>query len=162
MTSPIKVSESAEISEKLLSDLKTERSGKSDFHISEKSGKSGKDSLWKPPINISYETVCLANTESNQQLRPAGFRTDGKFRQIKATSMMAKVRARCMIRKQNPKMAICVTMYNEDETELRNTLRGLIQNYNTLKTNPKTNFSKDDFVVTVVCDGYDKMPESFK
>ena len=59
-------------------------------------------------------------------------------------------------------MAICVTMYNEDETELRNTLRGLIQNYNTLKTNPKTNFSKDDFVVCVVCDGYEKMPESFK
>lgn len=59
-------------------------------------------------------------------------------------------------------MAVCITMYNEGEHELQNTLRGLLQNYNALKKNPKTNFSKDDFVVCVVCDGYDKIPESFK
>ena len=81
---------------------------------------------WKPPINVSYETVVITNTANNEKVRPAGFRSDGKFRQIKSTCMMAKVRARCMVRKQNPKMAICVTMYNEREKELKDTLRGLI------------------------------------
>jgi len=27
----------------------------------------------KPPINISYETMCLTQTEGNSSVRPAGF-----------------------------------------------------------------------------------------
>ena len=73
---------------------------------------------WKPPINISYETLCLTQTTLNQKLRPAGFRSNGKHRQIKNTSMISKIRTRCRIRKENPKLAVCITMYNEDESEL--------------------------------------------
>ena len=53
-------------------------------------------------------------------------------------------------------------MYNEDEKELQNTLKGVLQNYNYLKMDKYTKFSKDDFLVFVVCDGYDKSPESMK
>ena len=53
-------------------------------------------------------------------------------------------------------------MYNEDEKELQNTLRGVITNYNFLRIDRFTKFSKDDFLVFVVCDGYEKIPESLK
>lgn len=53
-------------------------------------------------------------------------------------------------------------MYNEDEKELQNTLRGVITNYNFLKLDRFTKFSRDDFLVFVVCDGYEKIPESLK
>ena len=117
---------------------------------------------WKPPINVSYETLVLTSTTLNEKLRPAGFRSSGRHRQIKNTSMISKIRTRCRIRKQNPKLAVCITMYNEDEDELRRTLRGCLHNYNTLKLDPKTNFSKDDFLVVCVVDGYDRIPASFK
>ena len=53
-------------------------------------------------------------------------------------------------------------MYNEDENELKNTLRGVIQNYNCLRLDQYTKFTKDDLCVLVVCDGYERIPESFK
>ena len=62
----------------------------------------------------------------------------------------------------NPRLAICITMYNEDEEELKTTLRGLLHNYNCLKKDERHNFSKDDFLVVLVCDGYERIPESFK
>jgi hypothetical protein len=73
---------------------------------------------WKPPINISYETVVLTDSELNLKVRPAGFRRNAKYRQIKNTCMLSKVRTRCKIRKANPKLAVCITMYNENEKEL--------------------------------------------
>jgi len=76
--------------------------------------------------------------------------------------MLSKINARCKIRGSNPKLAVCITMYNEDESELKTTLSGLLHNYNTLRMDDKHAFSKDDFLVAVVVDGYDKIPESFK
>jgi len=32
--------------------------------------------------------------------------------------MMSRIRARCRVRKENPKLAVCITMFNEDEKEL--------------------------------------------
>ena len=117
---------------------------------------------WKPPKNISYETMVLTNTALNKKIRPAGYRSDGKFRQIKGTCLLSKIRTRCRIRQMNPRMAVCVTMYNEDEQELKNTLEGVLHNYNCLKLDPTTAFTKDDFTIVLVCDGYDKITEDFK
>ena len=62
----------------------------------------------------------------------------------------------------NPKLAVCITMYNETESELKHTLSGIMQNYNCFKFDEKTKFKKDDFLVVVVCDGYERIPNSFK
>ena len=60
-------------------------------------------------------------------------------------------------------MAICITMYNEDEMELKTTLRGIIHNYNCFRAEEKfKNLNKDDFTVIIICDGFDRIPESFK
>ena len=75
----------------------------------------GKDIDWKPAINISYETMVLTTSKKNDKLRPAGFRHNGQYRQIKTTSMMSVIQQRCKIRQQNPKLAVCITMYNEEE-----------------------------------------------
>ena len=120
------------------------------------------EAMWKPRINESYETLVLTSTTLNKKLRPAGFRPNGRHRQVKNTSMMSKIRTRCRIRKENPKLAVCITMYNEDEAELQHTLKGCLHNYNTLKIDPNTAFSKDDFLVVVVCDGYERIPTSLK
>ena len=53
-------------------------------------------------------------------------------------------------------------MYNEPESELKNTLRGLIHNYNCFRSDKKFQISKDDFLIFIVCDGYDRIPDSFK
>ena len=121
-----------------------------------------KEADWKPAINQSYETMVLTTTANNSKIRPAGFRSNGRHRQIKNTSMMSKIRTRCRIRKENPKLAVCITMYNEDETELQTTLRGCLHNYNCLKVDETTQFTKDDFLVVVICDGYERIPESLK
>ena len=76
--------------------------------------------------------------------------------------MISKIRTRCRIRKDNPKLAVCITMYNEDEKELQHTLRGCLHNYNCMKLDDKLPFTKDDFLVVVVCDGYERIPESLK
>jgi len=76
--------------------------------------------------------------------------------------MMSIIQQRCKIRKQNPKLAVCITMYNEDIDELKTTLTGCLHNYNCLKIDPKTNFTKDDFLVVVVVDGYENLKEPFK
>jgi len=76
--------------------------------------------------------------------------------------MMSKIKTRCKIRDENPKVAVCITMYNEDEKELQHTLRGCLHNYNCLKLDEKTAFTKDDFLVVVICDGYERIPESLK
>ena len=118
------------------------------------------DAPWKPACNMSYETLCLTSTAMNTKLRPAGFRSNGRHRQVKNTSMISKIKTRCRIRKENPKLAVCITMYNEDEKELQHTLSGCIHNYNCLKKNSE--FTKDDFLVVVICDGYERIPESLK
>jgi len=53
----------------------------------------------------------------------------------------------------NPKLAVCITMYNEDENEFKNTLSGLLLNYIELRSDPKLNFKKEDFVVFLISDG---------
>ena len=121
-----------------------------------------KQTDWKPAQNMSYETLCLTNSTLNCKIRPAGFRTSAKYRQVKNTCMISKIKTRCRIRGEPPKMAVCITMYNEDEDELRTSLRGLLHNYNCLKLDAKHNFTKDDFLVVVICDGYDNIPERLK
>ena len=75
---------------------------------------------------------------------------------------MSKIRTRCRIRKENPKVAVCITMYNESFEELQTTIKGCLHNYGSLKIDPKTSFTKDDFLVVVICDGYENIPDSFK
>lgn len=61
-----------------------------------------------------------------------------------------------------PKLAVCITMYNENEAELKTTLEGVIQNYNVMYSDKKIAMRQQDIVVVCVCDGFDKIPQSFK
>lgn len=53
-------------------------------------------------------------------------------------------------------------MYNEDQNELINTLNGLVENYIELREDKELQFEKDDFLVFIICDGYDKIPAEFR
>ena len=77
--------------------------------------------------------------------------------------LLSDIRRRSKQRGRNPAIAICITMYNEDEQELKNTLRGIVHNYNCFRAeDEKYGLCKDDFCVTIICDGYDRIPDSFK
>ena len=106
----------------------------------------------------------MTSTEFNSKVRGAGFREDGKPRHIKMTNcLLSDIRRRTKQRGRSPAMAICITMYNEDEKELKATLKGIIHNYNCFRADQdKYGLTKDDFCVTIICDGYDRIPESFK
>lgn len=110
----------------------------------------------------SYEVMGLADSQLNCKIRPCGFRKNGKMRKIKKSCLIAKMKTACRLRQTNPKLAVCITMYNEDEQELKNTLSGLLHNYNEMRIDPDLKFKKQDFVVFLICDGYDRIPESFK
>ena len=42
----------------------------------------------------------------------------------------------CMLRETTPKLAVCITMYNENEAELKTTIAGVLQNYNVMSMDP--------------------------
>ena len=75
------------------------------------------------------------------------------MRKIKKTCLLSKIKTKCRLRGMNPKLAVCITMYNEDENEFKNTLSGLLLNYIELRSDPKLNFKKEDFVVFLISDG---------
>ena len=120
---------------------------------------------WKPRSETTYETLVLTNSEFNSKVRGAGFREDGQARHIKFTDcLLSDIRRRCRQRDRVPAMTICITMYNEDENELKNTLRGIVHNYNCFRAEKDQykHLTKDDFCVMIICDGYDRIPDSFK
>lgn len=123
------------------------------------SAKTLKETRWKKPSKTSYETLVLTKSEFNSKVRGAGFRSNGKARHIKKTCLLSKIYQRCHdIRKRPPALAVCITMYNEHISELMTTLYGLIHNYNCFRAEPSYNIKKDDFLIFIVCDGYDRIP----
>jgi hypothetical protein len=91
---------------------------------------------------------------------PSGFRPNGKGRKLK-NCMISKIKAKSKS-ETSLKVAVCITMYNENEQELKNTLKGVILNYNELRNDESLNFKKQDFLVFLICDGFENIPDSFK
>lgn len=118
--------------------------------------------MWKPAKFVSYETMALTSTKLNQRVRPCGFRPDCKNRMIKTTCLLGRMKKLNMIKQKTPKIAVCITMYNENEAELQMTMRGVLQNYNAMYMDPDVKLRKPDMIVVCVCDGFDKIPESFR
>ena len=81
---------------------------------------------WKPPKFISYEAMGLTSTKLNPSVRPCGFRTNGTNRMIKSTCLLARMKKLCMLKNTTPKLAVCITMYNENEAELKMTISGVL------------------------------------
>jgi len=117
---------------------------------------------WKRAKYKSFETIRLVSTKKNPTVRPCGFRNDGSIRKVKDSCLLGRIRQLAMVKNTRPKLAICITMYNEDEGLLQWTLRGIIQNYNAMYSNDELHMRQSDMVVVVVCDGYDKICQSFK
>lgn len=106
--------------------------------------------------------MVLAETKGNNKPRPCGFRSSGKWRKIKQTCLLSKIKGLSRTNESSLKLAICITMFNENEDELKTTMRGVIENYNDLRYDKSLNFKKHDLLVFLVCDGYERIPESFK
>jgi len=88
--------------------------------------RSSRQPKWKPPKYISYEAMGLTSTKLNPSVRPCGFRTNGTNRMIKSTCLLARMKKLCMLKNATPKLAVCITMYNENEIELKTTISGVL------------------------------------
>lgn len=106
--------------------------------------------------------MALTKTKLNTKIRPCGFKSNGKNRMIKSTCLLSRIKKINMIKKTSPKLAVCITMYNENEEELKYTMAGVLQNYNAMFLDPKVKMRQQDLVVVCVCDGFDKISDSFK
>ena len=127
------------------------------------SARTLKQKVWKSSTLSSYETLVLSNSEFNSKVRGVGFRKNGKVRHINKSCLLSKIHHRCHnVRERPPALAVCITMYNEHVGELKTTLRGLIHNYNCFRADKDYNIKKDDFLIFIVCDGYDRIPDCFK
>ena len=113
-----------------------------------------------PFADHSFDTIQLL--VGDLESLPCGFGINGAKRKIKRQSMLGKLKERCQARHSPPKLAVCITMYNEEENELRDTLQGVIENYHELRQDKSLNFTKDDMVVVLVCDGFDRLTPTFK
>jgi len=134
----------------------------SDEGLSQDSDGDKLDVDWKPPRFQSFETIGLTSTAANLVVRPHGFRTDGTLRTIKKTCMLGRMKKLQLLSDTAPKLAVCITMYNENEEELKLTMRGVIQNYNAMYMDPDIKMRQKDFIVVCVVDGLDKIPQSFR
>ena len=105
--------------------------------------------------------MVLAETKMNKRPRPCGFRATGKWRKIKQTCLLSKIKGMSRAQETQLKLAVCITMYNENEEEFKTTLRGVIENYNKLKSDKELNFKKHDMLVFLICDGFERIPKTF-
>ena len=110
--------------------------------------------------NHSYDTMQLLHGDI--EVMPCGFGTGGARRRLKKNTLLGKLKERCNQRGRPPKLAVCITMYNEEERELVDTITGVMQNYNALRDDLSCAFTRDDMVVALVADGLDKLTEPFK
>ena len=79
---------------------------------------------------------------------------------IKKTCLISRMRRICEMKEKKVKLCVCITMYNENEKELKDTLTGVVQNYNVLHMDGE--LKQEDILVVLVCDGFERIPESFK
>ena len=91
---------------------------------------------WKPAKFQSYEVMGLTSTKLNPSVRPCGFLKNGKNRMIKKTCLLSRMKKLCLIKETTPKLCVCITMYNENEAELKTTISGVLQNYNVMSMDP--------------------------
>lgn len=57
---------------------------------------------------------------------PCGFSKDGKARKIKNACLISRIKYLCHLKNERPKLAVCITMYNEDVKEFKDTLEGVL------------------------------------
>ena len=111
---------------------------------------------------VNYETVSMIKTDQvNHNFIPCGFLKNGQIRPIYGNSLIGRVKRYHHNQGTIPKLMACITMYNEDVIQFKTTMRGLIQNYEVLCQDPSINMKKNDLVVVLCCDGFDRLPESF-
>jgi len=146
-----------DLSDNLLSDSNSNDETPSQVPVRQKA-----QNEWKPAKNKSFETIALVATKNNQIVRPCGFQTNGRPRKVKKTCLISRMRTLAFLKDKRPQLCVCITMYNENEAELKTTLSGVLQNYNVMFMNEGMMLRQEDIVIVCVCDGFDKIPESFK
>lgn len=86
---------------------------------------------------VNYEVLTMIKTdpEANNFI-PCGFLKNGQIRPIYGNSMLGRIKRHHHNHGTHPKLMVSITMYNEDERELKYSLRGVLQNYEVMSQDP--------------------------
>lgn len=95
-------------------------------------------------------------------MRPCAFNPSGKHSGLRRDCHLSVLKEFHGRNGTAPKLGICITMYNEKEIELKTTMKGVMQNFKAMQLDPTVNLKQAEVVVVLVCDGFEKIPESFK
>jgi hypothetical protein len=66
--------------------------------------------------------LALTQTAQNDTIRPCAFRKDGIPRKIKDATLLSRIKKLCFLKESSLKIAVCITMYNEEENEFKTTM----------------------------------------
>lgn len=109
---------------------------------------------------VNYETVTLPVDETPQEF---GQNASNKLtRHILQSRILQTIKRETHAKGQRVRVMAGITMYNEDETELQFSMEGVVRNHAQLCKDERFNFGDDELMVVVLCDGYEKIPQSFK
>lgn len=76
---------------------------------------------------VNYETISMIKTDPvNHTFVPCGFLKNGQIRPIYGNSLIGRIKRYHQNNGTNPKLMVCITMYNEDEEEFKNSMRGVL------------------------------------
>ena len=109
--------------------------------------------------STNYETASLIKTGDND-FTLCGFNKSGKLRPIQGNCMLGRLKRHHQTNGTSPKLMVCVTMYNEDVFEFKQTMRGVLQNFEAMCQDPQIKMKKNDFVLVLICDGIAKIPQT--
>ena len=70
--------------------------------------------------------MSLVEQDQDNIFVPCGFRKDGRPRKIKNQCLISRLKNLCIVKKERPKLSVCITMYNEDVKEFKDTLEGVL------------------------------------
>jgi len=76
--------------------------------------------------------------------------------------LLQSIKSEIASKNQKPRVMAGVTMYNEAEDEIQFTMEGIVRNHQQLKKDSRINFGEEELIVIIICDGHEKIPESFK
>ena len=108
---------------------------------------------------VNYECITMIKTDGNSgNFIPCGFLKSGQIRPIYGNSLLGRIKRYHHNHGTVPKLMCTITMYNEDVEEFKLTTSGILQNYEVLCQDPKVRMKRNDLLVVLCCDGFDKIP----
>ena len=88
--------------------------------------------------------------------------SSSRYRHILNSQLLQSIKSEAAAKNQKPRIMAGVTMYNEAEDEIQFTMEGILRNHLQIRKDGRFEFGEEELIVIIICDGHEKIPDSFK